>query len=217
MIAVPAPMRNRQITCTWCSDPIQRGTDYVTDARQVERVGRLGLIKVRATVGVATYHPTCTPEGVPPMIVAPEQPTDPIRPSKGVRDAIGILLLCVALLITTQDWTVPIGAPIAITFIAVVAVTHQRQQRRFAEHRADRYQRRADTLTGPLPLSPIELLRQGPGTELIGHADRDQVITQLGDRFAGGYLTAGEFEARSTEATQARTREQLAHTLRDLP
>ncbi|WP_168220929.1 hypothetical protein [Actinomadura sp. WMMA1423] len=56
-------MRNRPTTCTRCSDPIRRGADYLTDVRQIERVGRLGFIKVRATVSAAVYHPTCAPKG----------------------------------------------------------------------------------------------------------------------------------------------------------
>ncbi|NEA22633.1 hypothetical protein [Actinomadura bangladeshensis] len=56
-------MRSRPIVCTRCGDPIERGTDYLTDVRQLERVGWLGFIKVRATVHAAAYHPTCAAKG----------------------------------------------------------------------------------------------------------------------------------------------------------
>ena len=56
-------MRNPPATCTRCGDLIERGTDYLTDVRQIERVGSLGFVKVRATVYAAAYHPTCAPKG----------------------------------------------------------------------------------------------------------------------------------------------------------
>ncbi|MCP9964084.1 DUF1707 SHOCT-like domain-containing protein [Actinomadura madurae] len=43
------------------------------------------------------------------------------------------------------------------------------------------------------------------------------MIARLGDRYASGHLDADDFETRTTEATRARTRGELAHVLRDLP
>jgi hypothetical protein len=48
-------------------------------------------------------------------------------------------------------------------------------------------------------------------------ADRDQTISQLTDHFQAGRLTTEEFDERSGRALRARTREDLAALLADLP
>ncbi|NEA22631.1 DUF1707 SHOCT-like domain-containing protein [Actinomadura bangladeshensis] len=140
------------------------------------------------------------------------------RPRVSARNLAAGVLLSAALLYITRDMTVP-----ACVLYAVIVVTTWLTCRAYraaghATRRADEQQSRADILAAPRPTDTIpELLYGGPAEQLIGHTQRDAVIGRLGDRYADGYLTADEFETRATEAAQTRTREQLAHVLRDLP
>lgn len=68
-----------------------------------------------------------------------------------------------------------------------------------------RYEREA-TPAGP----PAQTLR-------VSDAERQQVIDQLSRHTADGRLTLEEFEARVDEVVKARTRSDLAATLRELP
>lgn len=203
-------MRNRRpMACTRCGDPIERGADYLTDVRQIERIGRLGLIKVAGASDVGAYHPAC---------VTGEAPIgDRVEPTGvAARRLVGGIVLSAGLLYVTRDMTVPAWVLYAIAVVATWLTYRAYLTADRAVLRADEQQHRTDLLARPVPTA-TGLLLDGPRDEHIGHTDRDQVIARLGDRYADGYLTADEFETRSTEATQARTREQLAHVLRDLP
>ncbi len=50
-----------------------------------------------------------------------------------------------------------------------------------------------------------------------GYADRDEALSRLGDAFAAGYLDQDELEERSSRASSARFREDLAGLTDDLP
>lgn len=134
------------------------------------------------------------------------------------RSVIGSVLLSVAFLYCTRNVAVPMGVLYAVILIAAWLIVRAHVARGDALHEAGIPQRRADLLTGARRSpGPDELLWAGPRDQLIGHDDREQVIDRLGERYASGHLTAGDFEARTTEAGQARTRGELAYTLRDLP
>lgn len=64
---------------------------------------------------------------------------------------------------------------------------------------------------GPSPF------RSEAGTLRVSDAERQQVIDQLSRHTADGRLTLEEFEARVDEVVKARTRSDLAATLRELP
>jgi hypothetical protein len=49
------------MTCTACDNEIERGDRYVAYARHIERVGRLGAIKVEDAEATAVYHLPCAP------------------------------------------------------------------------------------------------------------------------------------------------------------
>jgi hypothetical protein len=138
--------------------------------------------------------------------------------ASSARSILGSVLLSAAFLYVTRDATVPLGVLYAVILVAGWVICRAHLARTDAERDAGIQQRRADVLAGAR-LSPTvtELLYSGPRDQLVGHNDREAVIVRLGERYAEGYLTADDFEARTTEASQARTREQLAHTLRDLP
>lgn len=51
----------------------------------------------------------------------------------------------------------------------------------------------------------------------IGTAEREQVISELGDHYAAGRLERDELDTRMDQAGQAKTAVQLAELLRDLP
>jgi hypothetical protein len=59
--------------------------------------------------------------------------------------------------------------------------------------------------------------RDRPGGLRASDADRDQTISVLTDHFQAGRLTTGEFDERSGRALRARTQEDLATLLTDLP
>lgn len=50
-----------------------------------------------------------------------------------------------------------------------------------------------------------------------GYSERDATLSRLGDAFASGYLDQDEFEARSSQASTARFRDDLVGLTRDLP
>lgn len=57
-----------------------------------------------------------------------------------------------------------------------------------------------------------------PITEIrIGDAERDVVISRLGDHYAAGRLDRDELDERMDKATKAKTGAQLSELLRDLP
>ena len=143
---------------------------------------------------------------------------DPAVPRASARSWIGTVLLSAAFLYCTRDMAVPVGVIYAVVVIAAWLICRAQHARADAQHDAGVQQRRADLLarTNRSP-AVTEPLHTGPRDQLVGHADRERVIERLGERYATGHLTAGDFEARATEAGQARTRGELAHTLRDLP
>jgi hypothetical protein len=51
----------------------------------------------------------------------------------------------------------------------------------------------------------------------ISDADRDRAVSELGEHFQAGRLTADEFDERSGQALQARTGKELAVLFTDLP
>jgi hypothetical protein len=59
--------------------------------------------------------------------------------------------------------------------------------------------------------------RDRPGGLRASDADRDQTISMLTDHFQAGRLTTEEFDERSGRALRARTQEDLAALLADLP
>lgn len=117
-----------------------------------------------------------------------------------------VLVLAVIVAITWRH-RVPVGVPIDIALVtgAMLWETH--------------YNRAAARAKGAATArsTPTYLDGGREATEHIGDADRDAVLSRLGDRLASGHLTVAEFNERATEATRARTRGQLTHTLRDLP
>ncbi|WP_141576085.1 DUF1707 domain-containing protein [Actinomadura sp. WMMA1423] len=141
---------------------------------------------------------------------------DRVPAAGSARSILGSVLLSAAFLYITRDLTVPLGVLYAVLLIAGWVICRAHLARVDAERDAGIQQRRADVLTGPR-LSLTELLYTGSRDQLVGHHDREQVIERLGERYAEGYLTPHEHEQRTTEATHARTRADLAHTLRDLP
>jgi hypothetical protein len=56
-----------------------------------------------------------------------------------------------------------------------------------------------------------------PGHLRISDAERDQALSELSDAYQAGRITADEFDGRSTQALIARTGEELAAPLADLP
>ena len=138
------------------------------------------------------------------------------RPS--ARGVAGTVLLNAAFLYLTRNMVIPLGVLYAVILIAAWMLYRAHLARADALRDAGIQQRRASVLADPR-LSPTveDLLHSGPRDQLVGHTDRERVIEQLGERYATGHLTADDFEARTTEASQARTRGDLARTLRDLP
>jgi hypothetical protein len=60
--------------------------------------------------------------------------------------------------------------------------------------------------------------RNYPAGDLrVGDADRDQALCELSEAFQAGRITAGEFDQRSQQALAARTGNELAALLADLP
>lgn len=60
--------------------------------------------------------------------------------------------------------------------------------------------------------------RHVPAAQLrAGDADRDAILTQLGEHFGAGRLTAEEFDERSGQALSARTLGELDDLMCDLP
>ncbi len=57
----------------------------------------------------------------------------------------------------------------------------------------------------------------GPPSERVADVDRDRTVTALREHVVAGRLTLDEFSERVGEALEARTRGELADTLRDLP
>lgn len=138
-------------------------------------------------------------------------------------DAAGALL-CIVITVAaasiavywavTTVWAMPAAIPITAGAITAALLYRCRLQRLalLAELRL------RDQATSLPELDPLPYSEYGQGaTRLIGHNDRDIVITRLGDRYASGHLTADEFETRADQAAQARTSADLARTLRDLP
>lgn len=54
-------MSNQPMMCTACEREIERGEKYVAYARHIERVGRLGAVKVEDAELTAAYHLGCAP------------------------------------------------------------------------------------------------------------------------------------------------------------
>ncbi|TDD27352.1 DUF1707 domain-containing protein [Actinomadura sp. KC06] len=140
-----------------------------------------------------------------------------VRPRTSARSLLGGVLLSAALLYVTRDLTVPVCVLYAVIVVSTVLTARAYIAQDRAVLRADEQQRRADILASPRPTDGVTALRYGDPDERVGHADREAVLELLGERYATGHLTADEHEARATEATQARTRSQLAHVLRNLP
>jgi hypothetical protein len=60
--------------------------------------------------------------------------------------------------------------------------------------------------------------RRVPAAQLrAGDADRDTILTQLGEHFGAGRLTAEELDERSERALSARTMGELDELMSDLP
>ena len=56
-----------------------------------------------------------------------------------------------------------------------------------------------------------------PGDLRVSDADRDRALSELGEAFRVGRITAGEFDQRSGHALRARTGKELTALLADLP
>ena len=56
-----------------------------------------------------------------------------------------------------------------------------------------------------------------PGDLRVSDADRDRALSELGEAFRVGRITAGEFDQRSGQALRARTGKELITLLADLP
>jgi hypothetical protein len=56
-----------------------------------------------------------------------------------------------------------------------------------------------------------------PGSLRVSDADRDRAVSELSEAFQAGRITADEFDQRSARALCARTGEELASLLEDLP
>lgn len=56
-----------------------------------------------------------------------------------------------------------------------------------------------------------------PGDLRVSDADRDRALSELGEAFRVGRITADEFDQRSRQALRARTGKELAALLADLP
>lgn len=134
--------------------------------------------------------------------------------------SIAVLALIIAL---TWRCRVPIGVPIDVVIVAGGLLWDLRARRLAAVRAAQEQARRADVLAGgpdrdrPSVYSATHYSTSGEAAQHVGDAERDVVLARIGDRFTSGHLTQGEFDERSTEAVAARTRVQLAQSLRDLP
>lgn len=114
---------------------------------------------------------------------------------------------------SVTDVSLPLIVPVTETLLlgSLLYLVYQ-------QHRRDRLaaQQRNATETTRLPLTVWEATH-GPADQRIGDAERDVVLERLRDRYSTGHLAPAEFDERSQQAVQARTRAELAATLRDLP